>query len=938
MLMHRSIGLLILFLLLSSPSWAATWYVRDGGGTPSQCTGKTNAVYPGSGNAQPCAFNSTMYVTGIGCSNYNQGGGGCSTAPLMSGGDTVYIDGDSDISPGTQAQYRIGYLSTGTNPPGCVSNNCGAGGLPSGTSGNPTSLIGCNGYTSGTCNPAGTTGHFRPQIWGSGASGQVVLADADYVVLNNLEVTDHSNCLFGGPVNGCSESSAAAEDGWAKIGVYYGGTGSIMENLWIHGLFWGTSSDNLTNYTSENNVISGNSFNGDGPGGVYSSGTVTFTGPITWNNDQIVYNGCGEKYPMHSQNPYDTQNYTGLCYDQANAGQGDGLGSQAGTTICSGNFYWTNDDISFNTQDGIDFLHCNSAGNAYIYRTRTEGNEGQQVKINMQNANIENSEIIGDCYYHNSGNPIDFNNGSMNNCRAGGDAIALIMNGGNYYIDNSTVLATGPGIQDVGNSANCAGNLYWYNDNVIGGWETPVYGNNQTATWFDYECTNANPPTFEDYNHVWNTNNQSQCAGAHDVCNDSSSGTTASLGSTVIGPTSYYQGNDLGHLLYPSTTGRLIGAANNAISLTGTSNDFNNYSRGSSWTIGSYQVGSTVVNGGTCFSNGECASGGCAANMCTGSCSANGNSCSTGSTCCSGACNGSTCVAYFCGDGIITSPEVCDTNGPALGGATCQSLGFTSGSLGCATGCLSYNTSGCSGSTANIVQHAGNYSATATTSGTVTLSPTGSGNLIVVALSKTVATQVTDGTNLFTVVPGSSNQYWYLPNSTAGKTTITASFPSTNWEMEVWEVSNLVSPMLDTVSNNTTGIQSGGIATGSSLTTASIPEVLFSFDKSNSSSSVSNPNWISGGDILFGDSYVSSITTTTGTFTPTWTDGGTSFASESVSFKNGSACYSNGNACTVSGQCCSGICSNSFCVATTVIGSKQCILGGQSVFGGQSVL
>lgn len=642
----RKIILLIFLLFISVPAFASTWYIRDGGGTPSQCTGHTNAVYPGSGTGQACALNSIMYITGIGCSNYNQGGGGCATAPLISGSDTVYIDGDSDVNSGQQAQYRIGYLSTGFNPPGCAASNCGAGGLPNGTSGSPTSLIGCNGYTSGSCNPAGTTGHFRPQIWGSGANGQVVLADANYAVLNNIEVTDHSNCLFGGPVNGCSESSPSAEDGWAKIGVYYGGTGMVMENLWIHGLFWATSSDNFTNYTSTNNVYSGNSFNGDGPGGVYSSSTVTFTGPVTWNNPTIIYNGCGEVYPMHSQNPYDTQNYTGLCYDQANSGQGDGLGSQAGTTICSGNFTINGGDISFNTQDGLDFLHCNSSGNFYIYRTRFEGNEGQQVKINMQNAYIENSQIIGDCYYHNSGNPIDFNNGAMNNCRAGGDAIALIMNGGNYYIENSTVLATAPGIQDVGNSANCSGNLYWYNDNVIGGWNTPVYGNTQTATWFDYECTNSNPPTYEDYNHVWNTNTPSQCAGSHDVCHDTSSGTTASLGSTVIGPTSYYQGNDLGHQLYPNATGTLIGAAYNGVTLTGTGNDYNNFARGSSWTIGAYQISSTVSGGGLCFSDDTCTSGTCTANMCSaGGCSSNGSSCSVAGNCCSGLCSLFSCVA-----------------------------------------------------------------------------------------------------------------------------------------------------------------------------------------------------------------------------------------------------------------------------------------------------
>lgn len=291
---------LIVFLFLltfSQVAHATTWYVRDGGGTSSQCTGTTNAVYPGSGTGQNCAFNSTMYLTGFGCGNYNQGGYGCNVAPLMSGSDIVYVNGDSDLVPGTQAQFRVGYLSTGYNPSGCNSaGNCNPGGLRPGTLANPTSIIG--------------VGTHRPQIWGSGGIGQVINADADYVLLNNLEITDHSSCQVN-----VSCDTTGARDNWAKYGVYYGGTGSVMKNLWIHGLYYGTSSDNITNYLSYNNIISGNSYNGDGPGDVYSTGTVTFTGPLTWDTDIIVFNGCGENYPVHSSSPYDLANYHD-CYDQ----------------------------------------------------------------------------------------------------------------------------------------------------------------------------------------------------------------------------------------------------------------------------------------------------------------------------------------------------------------------------------------------------------------------------------------------------------------------------------------------------------------------------------------------------------------------------------------------------------------------------------------------
>jgi hypothetical protein len=47
-----------------------------------------------------------------------------------------------------------------------------------------------------------------------------------------------------------------------------------------------------------------------------------------------------------------------------------------------------------------------------------------------------------------------------------------------------------------------------------------------------------------------------------------------------------------------------------------------------------------------------------------------------------------------CGNGDIDDQEVCD--GSALGAATCQTLGLGSGSLGCASNCQQYDTTGCS--------------------------------------------------------------------------------------------------------------------------------------------------------------------------------------------------------------------------------------------------
>lgn len=49
--------------------------------------------------------------------------------------------------------------------------------------------------------------------------------------------------------------------------------------------------------------------------------------------------------------------------------------------------------------------------------------------------------------------------------------------------------------------------------------------------------------------------------------------------------------------------------------------------------------------------------------------------------------------APVCGDGVVAGSEVCD--GPSLAGATCESLGFTAGTLGCAASCRAFDTAGC---------------------------------------------------------------------------------------------------------------------------------------------------------------------------------------------------------------------------------------------------
>ncbi len=67
--------------------------------------------------------------------------------------------------------------------------------------------------------------------------------------------------------------------------------------------------------------------------------------------------------------------------------------------------------------------------------------------------------------------------------------------------------------------------------------------------------------------------------------------------------------------------------------------------------------------------------------------------CASHSDCGEGFCEEHACRALSCGDGLLNPPERCD--GAALGGATCESLGFMGGVLACAPGCRAFDLTGC---------------------------------------------------------------------------------------------------------------------------------------------------------------------------------------------------------------------------------------------------
>lgn len=658
----RPIFKILIFLILiigfSTISHASiNYYVRDGGGTPTQCTGKVNAVYPGSGTAQPCAFNHPRYVLGYGCTNF---GTTCAFAKIMASGDTLFIDGDSDITPGAQAQYMVGFDSSGGGTtPSCSSGasyDCTLGNVPAGPSAlNKTSIIG--------------TGTHKPQLWGNQRVWQVLNADNNHILLQWLEITDHQACAYNqAGAGGCNYNGPYPYGAWAEDGLFLGGDDVNLVDVYEHGVGrFGMYSDNFVNLNMTRTYFIGNGY-----AGVSTGTAATITGTVTWNQPIVTWNGCIEQYPMTNSGVSNASNYSG-CFGQNSNGYGDGVAF--GNTGSGNPGNWTiigPGSMSFNTQDGLDTLHGVGNGTMQIDKMLFEGNGGNQVKLNSLNAYITNSVVFGDCGWW-FGAPQTLVGAMLNGdaCRAGGNAILFnVTNGSISDIYNTTIISNGNVAlvsEDV-NSTGCnSATKINVNSNIIFGgfwWGDDTSfnpsGSNRMASYFfnsgnnfDGGGTCGTLTWNEDYNIVTGfKNSNAGCVGPNDKCGTAPGFTsTIPMGTSGGGASTYYQGQ-LGITLVPlSVTSAAISAGLSGLFYWNNPNDYYNNVRPSPQALGAEEYLSCAAPVYGCLLNSDCCGGSCTNNVCgSGSCTSIGGVCAVGGDCCSGICCSSVC-STSCGSG-----------------------------------------------------------------------------------------------------------------------------------------------------------------------------------------------------------------------------------------------------------------------------------------------
>lgn len=656
-------------LCFAAPSQAATYYVRTDGGTSAQCTGTADAAYPGSGTAKACAFNHPFWVLSA-----------AGSPNKMVGGDTLII------GPG---QYMMGFGAP--NTPSCSQYypwDCRMRPVPSGTASNPTRILG-KGWDTGCTS--------KPQIWGTERAATVLdLTSSSNVQVQCLDITDHSSCMDSGPDSATRCNRETYPYGpWALVGVVASDSANVLfKNVNIHGLRTGILGGRLSNWTLEKTDIIANSFVGwDGDIGATSSSN---SGTIKFKDSRIMWNGCGETYPGLAPHH---------CYSQDQGGYGDGIG----TNVTGGDWVFDGVDMTHNTSDGLDLLYHNGQGSVTITRSRFEGNAGNQVKT-AANTSIDNSKIIGSCAFFKdksftSKTGVSYQSVAFNNCRAGGNTIAIDFRSGmKAAIYNSTITGNGDVLIQTSGSG-CAGTekITSQNNIYIGGLEYNTGGSDVADLYYaagaggngDGTCGKVALSTNNDI--IWATKyNSSECNGKPSFCVDPK----------IVGPLSYYGDNQ--NVALQSSSPAINKAA---VISTLVAKDYNNYSRGSQWDIGAVEYGSTpqASSGGSTTTTPVCGNSIIEGTEGCDKAALGGKTCTSlgftgGTLSCSSSCqlNTSACTSVakaVCGNKVIETGETCD--GTTLGGKTCTSLGFTGGTLACSSTCQ-VNTASCTKPTTSV--------------------------------------------------------------------------------------------------------------------------------------------------------------------------------------------------------------------------------------------
>jgi hypothetical protein len=338
-----------------------TWYVNTSTGgdrfSPfngsGECNGQASTPYV-SGTNQPCPFNDGRLLWDdphLGISQQHW---------TFAGGDTVIF----------QTNTQIAGSDNTTNFCNGIGGDCVPPDLPSGSSTNKTTLEGANfASCSGAKNFINS---LYLQQAGDPAKQVVLTAESTLGTRPfyglGIATTQHAilRCI-----------DLIGNGGSTTLGIFLGGAipptnfDNTLQDVTIEGFFDSGMKGNiggsgqsltLTRTTVQFNGLSG--INLDPGSGQFS------TGDLVTSYASIFANGCMEEFPVvHASFP------AAVCRDDTSTGYGDGFGTPTGPL----NTTWDHALAAYNTQDGIDCLHCVN-GVHIMTNSQSYGNMGATLK------------------------------------------------------------------------------------------------------------------------------------------------------------------------------------------------------------------------------------------------------------------------------------------------------------------------------------------------------------------------------------------------------------------------------------------------------------------------------------------------------------------------------------------------------------------------------
>ena len=520
----KSVAVSIALSAAPPPSQGTTWYIRADGGSNTQCTGKTNAAYPGSGTGQACAFNHPYQMLNWDGSWASFKGGDTMQFADPSTASQTYYMGEQNSGVGSDWHTQLGGICPQPNAGGGAGSSCILPAPPSGTASNPTRILGQN---TGACHDSAHTHLVNPTVL-SGIDNAFAILDTrstNYVEISCIEITQPDTCTNSLGPGQCTAAQNYVQYGGLILNYLtsQGPSNLTLQDVAVVGLagngILGSHLNKLSTdvFSATDVYVIGNGgagWNGDGGGCDTSCETV---GTMNLSYVTIDWNGCVAVKPFNMSVP-DTQNTFNYCYGQTDGGYGDGF-----VQIAAGNMTLNvaNSYFRWNTQDGFDSLHLSddvtTSPAIHISDSWSEGNAGQTFKLGAGAASTAiNNVSISNCRVLTTpsafpNNPSGWALDGADACRAAGDHWAFQLNNGTTVtLENNTSVGYGTTMYDVECAylaPNCVANgaKFIFRNNISKGYPDP--GNSgRIASGFYLGAGNLfqNAGSAIDHN-LWNT-------------------------------------------------------------------------------------------------------------------------------------------------------------------------------------------------------------------------------------------------------------------------------------------------------------------------------------------------------------------------------------------------------------------------------------------------